>query len=380
MPPQSPGQDCSYLDGVERLAAAVGADEPARARASARRSAHVVAVCDGIQRAATGDGPVAVADYGATAEPVPAPVVRPAGPDSRPDGTQSRSLRLPRIGFGCSRYRGDEYVDRVDAIETALDAGYRLLDSAELYGNEHRIGGLLAAPGAPDRDALFVLGKVWRTNHDHVVEACAGSCEELGVDAFDCYTLHWPEAWAYQGSLRRLAEKPVDEREALTFPRTDGDIETADVSLVEAWANLETVYDRGWARTLGLCNVSRAQIERVLDAGRVRPSVVQVERHPYQPRHDLVEFCHDRGIRVIAHSPLSAPGLLSEPVLESIAGERGLSPAGVVVAWNATDGVVPIPASNDREHIVENLAAAGEVLSDEECERIAALADPDFER
>ncbi|WP_054583061.1 aldo/keto reductase [Halolamina pelagica] len=380
MPPGTPGRDSTHLDGVERFAASLADGQ--RPRETARRGAHVVAICGAIEEAAAGTGPVSVGDDGVTAAPSPAPVVRP-DPDRRrspPDAADS-AIRLPAVGFGCSRYRDGEYVDRAESIATALDAGYRLLDSAELYGNEHRIGDLLAAPGAPDREALFLVGKVWNTNHGHAVEACTGSLDELGVDAFDCYMLHWPDSWAYQGPLDRLAEKPTAEAEALTFPEDeDGGRATADLSLAESWRNLEAVQEQGLARTLGLSNVDREQLETVLAAARVRPAIVQVERHPYQPRTELVEFCHERGIRVLAHSPLSAPGLLSEPALQEIAAERGCSPAEVVVAWNVTEGVVPIPSSNDPEHLVANRHAGRLRLDAAERERIATLADPTFER
>jgi alcohol dehydrogenase (NADP+) len=288
---------------------------------------------------------------------------------------------LPPIGFGTSRYRDGEYVDRVDSIATALDAGYRLFDVAELYGNEHRIGDLLSAPGAPDRDGLFLFGKVWNTNHDHVVEACEGSLQELGLDAFDAYALHWPEAWAHQGPLRRLDERPVETQERLTFPGDEsGAPATIDLSLAESWRNLERASDRGLTRSLGVCNVSLEQLRTILSTARVPPAVVQVERHPYRPRTDLVEFCHDHGIRVVAHSPLSAPDLLEESVLREIGAEYDLSPAGVVIAWNVSQGVVPIPSSTEASHVVDNLAAAGTRLSSSDLTRIDALRDPDFER
>jgi len=386
-PPDAPTEPYEYVDAVERLAATVEAGSPSRA--GGRRGAHVVAVCNTIETAAEEGGPVAVDDYGATAYPPPAPVVRPAVSDGgdAADGEATRAgpsaIRLPAVGFGCSRYRDGEYVERADSVATALDAGYRLLDSAELYGNEHRIGELLDAPGAPDRERVFLLGKAWRTNHrrEHLLAACAGSREELGIDAFDCYALHWPSALEHRGELNRLAEEPVARQEALTFPEDEGgEPATADVSLATAWRNLEAVRERGWARTLGICNVSRAQLETVLETGSVEPALVQVERHPYRPRDDLVDFCHERGIRVVAHSPLSAPGLLDEPVLRSIGADRGLSPAEVVVAWNAGRGVVPIPASTAESHVVANLAAGGVRLSADEQSRIDALRDPDFER
>ncbi|MDT3437899.1 aldo/keto reductase [Haloarcula sp. 1CSR25-25] len=377
-PAQHPTRPYRYLDPVESLAASVSRGSPSRE--TGRRGAHIVAVCNAIETAAETGGPVPVSDYGAAADPVPAPTVTPNG---ERDSGREQSIRLPPIGFGCSRYRDGTYVDRADSVAAALDAGYRLLDTAELYGNEHRIGRLLAAPGAPDRRRVFLLGKVWRTNHrrEHMVTACRGSLEELGIDAFDCYALHWPGAWAHRGPLARLAEKPVEQQEALTFPEDEaGDIETASVPLQRAWANLETLHERGWTRTLGLCNVSRAQLETVLETATVRPALVQVERHPYQPQSDLVEYCHDQGIRVVAHSPLSAPGLLDEPVLADIAEAYDCSPAGAVLAWNVTQGVVPIPSSTTPPHIVENLAAAGQRLDAEACARIDALQQPDFER
>jgi alcohol dehydrogenase (NADP+) len=201
------------------------------------------------------------------------------------------------------------------------------------------------------------------------------------VDAFDCYTLHWPDAWAYQGPLERLAERPVAEMEALAFPEDeDGERARADTTLAESWANLEAVHEHGLARTLGVCNVSRDQLRTVLETGTVPPALVQIERHPYQPRTDLVEFCHDRGIRVVAHSPLSAPGLLEESVIADIAAERDWSPAEVVLAWNVSEGVVPIPSSTGPDHVVANLAAGRLRLDRDDRERLAALADPTFER
>ncbi len=379
VPPTSPSGELTYLDAVERLAASVVDGAPSRS--GGRRGAHVVAVCNAIEAAAETGGPIEIPDYGAESDPLFAPTVTPIRRDHADSGDSS--IRLPPIGFGCSRYRDGEYVDRAGSIATALDAGYRLLDSAELYGNEHRIGELLAAPGSPDRERVFLLGKVWRTNHrrEHLLEACAGSREELGIDAFDCYTLHWPSALAHRGELSRLTELPVERQEALAFPENaDGDLETADVPLSTAWRNLEAAYERGWAHTLGVCNVSRSQLETILETGTVLPSIVQIERHPYRPQDDLVSFCHERGIRVLAHSPLSAPGLLEEPVLADIGADWGLSPAGVVLAWNVTRGVVPIPSSTTHTHIVANLAAAAERLSPEACARIGSLRDPEFER
>lgn len=169
----------------------------------------------------------------------------------------------------------------MESIATAYDAGYRLFDSAELYGNEERIGDLLDAPGTPDRDGFFLVSKVWNTNHEHLVEACEESLDALGVDTLDCYMLHWPDAWTYRGPLRNLAAKSPAEQEALTFPTDDdGTRATADSSLPETWQRLETLVDRGRTRTLGLCNVSLDQLTTVIDVARVLPAIVQIESIP----------------------------------------------------------------------------------------------------
>ncbi|RLM54107.1 alcohol dehydrogenase [Halobellus sp. Atlit-31R] len=409
-PHPSPRRERPYLAGPERLAAAIDRGTPSTG--GARRAAHVVAVCNAIERAADGDGTASVpggeglspaidaAESGrvtSSARPVRPPAraagtTPPPDDDAQADATRrsppertaagrDAAVRLPPVGFGCSRYRDGEYVDRIDSIATAVDAGYRLLDSAELYGNESRIGDLLDAPGAPDREGLFLLSKVWNTNHEHVAEACEGTLAELGVDALDSYLLHWPDAWAYQGPLSELASLPPAEQEALTFPTDDdGDPARADTSLVETWRRLETLHDRGLTRTLGVCNVSLAQLETILEHARVPPAIVQIESHPYQPRTELVRACHARGIRVLAHSPLSAPGLLDEPVLADIAADHGVSPAAVAVAYHVDRGTVPIPASNDPDHVVANLAAARLRLTDADRDRLATLEDPEFER
>ena len=374
-----PRNERPYVAGPERLAAAVRRGQ--RPTAGARRGAHVVAVCNAVEAAAGSAGPVSVRSFGLGPRTPEGPPVRPAddGTHAEREG-RNHAVRLPPVGFGCSRYRDGEYVDRVDSVATALDAGYRLLDAAELYGNEARIGNLLDAPGTPDREALFLVSKAWNTNHAHLAEACEGSLDALGVGSLDCYMLHWPEAWAYQGPLSELAELPPDEQEALAFPTEDGERATVERPLTETWADMERLHDRGLARTLGVCNVSLDRLETLLADARVPPAVVQVERHPYQPREALVEACHEWGIRVMAHSPLSAPGLLAEDVLADVAAAHDTTPAAVVLAWNVQRGVVPIPSSNTPEHVVANLAAARLRLTDAERERIATLEDPGFER
>ncbi|MFN1125189.1 MULTISPECIES: aldo/keto reductase [Halobacterium] len=380
-PQPQPRCSRAYAAGPERLADRVAGGCGSSARASARRGAHVVAVCNAIERAATDGGPVAIPEPGVSlARPGQR---RPAPVAAAPSGFQpgGRALRLPPVGFGCSRYRDGTYV--TPAMGAAVDAGYRLFDTAELYGNEWRLGDLVAAPGGPDRESVFLVGKPWRTNHGpgDLREACTGSLDELGVAAFDCYALHWPGAWAHRGTLTRLSERPVEEQERLTMPTAaDGTPARAPHSLVDTWRRMEALHDDGLARSLGVCNVTLPQLAGLTDAARVRPALVQVECHPYRPRDALVSWCHRHGVRVVAHSPLSAPGLLDEPVVHAVADEHGVSPATAVLAWHCTRGVVPIPSTTTREHVVANLAAPRHPLTDDQRDRMAGLADPAFQR
>jgi alcohol dehydrogenase (NADP+) len=341
------------------------------------RAAHTVAVIEAIQEAAeTGDS-VSVSAFQFECPMPPNGDTITSVPAARDDSM------LPPIGIGCSRYRDGTYVERIDSIEDALDAGYRLLDMAELYGNERAIGDLLDESGSPDRETLFLLSKVWNTNHrpQHVREACEQTLDRLGTDQLDCYMVHWPTAWKHQGQLGELKERPVEEAEALTFPTDeDGEPLEAGVSLAETWRAMERLVEDGLTTHLGISNVDREQLGDLLETAEVPPQIVQVESHPYQPRTALVEFCQDRGIEVMAAAPLSADGLLSEPVLEEIAAEHGVSTAQVVLRWNIERDVVPIPSSTDREHVLENVDCFRFELSEDECRRVDELCDPDFER
>ena len=357
-----PSREQSRLEAVERLADAIRRDAPDRT--TARRGAHVVAVCAAIERAAESGGSVAVASDVPTG-------TRPRR-GWRPDEARNgATLHLPPIGFGCSRYRDGDYV--TPALGAAIDAGYRLFDTAELYGNEWRLGDLLAGSGGPDRETVFLLGKPWRTNHGpgHLEQACRGSLTELGIEAFDCYALHWPGAWEHTSRLRRLSERPVTEQERLTFPTDEsGEPARAAHTLPETWRRMEALVDAGLTRTLGVCNVTLPQLAALVDRARIPPALVQVESHPGEPRTALVRWCHDHGIRVVAHSPL--PGALrGDPVVGSIAQRHDLTPTAVLLAWQVQRGVVPIPTTTDREHVVENLAAARHRLDEAAIEQLS---------
>ncbi len=366
MPPAHPGDAGSrtHLDGVERFAAAVAAGR--RPRRTARRGAHVVAVCAAVEAAAAGDGPVAVEDFGVEPALPAAPTVRPAsesvgdggipaeGGDAADAGEPGRraALRLPRVGFAPPVDAEDGAGDG-DPLAAALDAGFRLLDLAAPDVDRERAARTLAAPGTPDRDGLLVL--------DGTDDPGTALGDDGSVDA---------GSTADSGTADAGVPGPAGGADCLVLAA-----DAIDGPLGDAWRDLERARDRGEARTLGVAGVDADGLERVLDAGTAPPALVRAAVHPYRPRSALVERCHELGIRVVGRPTPPPSGLLDEPAVRAVAERRDLSPAAVVPAWNAARGVVPTVSERDPERIVDALAAGAEVLTTDERARLDDLAD-----
>jgi diketogulonate reductase-like aldo/keto reductase len=284
-------------------------------------------------------------------------------------------MRMPPIGFGCSPFRpGGRRVDLTGAVRAALAAGYRLFDLAELYGNERAVGGELCGAQAPPRRELFLTGKVWRTNFRPAAlrEACESSLQRLGVDAFDLYLLHAPEAWHHVAPLRDPEELGWEELERRAVPRgAEGAPEIDEVPLAETWGAMQELARRGLVERIGVSNFGPAQIEAL---GAEPPTANQVAGSPYQPDDETAGWCRQRGIRLMVHSPLSAPGLLAEPLLAELAGRHRCAPAQIVLRWNLQRGGVPLPSSTDTSHILANLRALDLELAAADMAAVDSLA------
>jgi len=272
--------------------------------------------------------------------------------------------RCPPMGFGCSPYRpGGRRVDLEGPVRVALAAGYRLFDLAELYGNERAVGRALRGSRG-----LFLVGKVWRTNFrpEALREACESSLRRLGFDAFDLYLLHAPEAWKRLGPLGDPGEIGWEELERRAMTQ-----EPDDVPLRETWEAMEELKSRGLAGAVGVSNFAREQIEAL----GALPAANQIESSPYRPHEETAGWCRERGIALMAHSPLSAPGLLDEPILAELAARHGCPPAAVALRWNLQRGLVPLPSSTDPGHIVENLRALEIELDAREMAAVGSLIE-----
>jgi diketogulonate reductase-like aldo/keto reductase len=257
---------------------------------------------------------------------------------------------IPVVGFGTLI---PDLAETKQATKTALEVGYRHLDCAERYGNEDAVGEALREAfdaGTVAREDMFVTTKLWNTNHrpDRVRPALDASCRRLNVDYVDCYLIHTPYAFA-----------PGDDQD----PRDEhGDvIYDEGVTLVETWQALERLVDDGVCKSIGVSDISLDKLREIVAAARIKPDVVQVESHPYLPEWELLDFCQQNGIVLLAFAPLghaSKPNLLEDPVITAIAEQVHISPAQVALSWAAQRGTAFLTTSRKPQRIQENYEIA----------------------
>ena len=262
----------------------------------------------------------------------------------------NNGVDLPAIGFGVFQTPADV---TQSAVEEALRAGYRMIDTAASYGNEREVGAAIAASGV-DRSELFIQTKVWVTNYsyDGALHAFDVSTRKLGVDTVELYLLHQP--------------LPQD------FDAT-----------ADTYRALERLLDEERVRAIGVCNFSPAHLDAVLPRLSVVPAVNQVEVHPYYNQPALRAVHAERGIATQAWSPLGGvymymPGLprrnvLADPIITGLAERHGKTAAQVVLRWHLDGGRSAIPKSVRPERIAENLDVFGFALTADEIAAIDSL-------
>ncbi|WP_438768089.1 2,5-didehydrogluconate reductase DkgB [Kushneria sp. TE3] len=259
---------------------------------------------------------------------------------------------IPDIGLGTYRLKGQEVID---SVTTALELGYRHIDTAQVYGNEAEVGQAIADSGVA-RDEIFLTTKIWtdRFYHDDLIKSLEESLERLGTDYVDLVLLHWPS--------------PDNE-----------------VPVAESIGALAEAKSRGLTRNIGVSNFTMAQLDEVLGVeGGDQIVTNQIEVHPFLANKALVEHCREKGVRVTGYMPLAVGKVMEDDTLKRIADDHDVTPAQIALAWVAARDIVVIPSSTKRAHQQSNLDAMKVSLSNNEIERINALdrgeriANPSF--
>lgn len=260
--------------------------------------------------------------------------------NTQPSITLSSGVAIPQLGFGVWQVTDDQ---APDAVGTALRTGYRHIDTAEGYANEHGVG-IAVAEAAVERDEVFVTTKLRGPSHgrERAQAAFADSRAALGLDVVDLFLIHWPQ------------------------PGVD--------LYVETWQTFIELREQGLVRSIGVSNFLPEHLQRLIDETGVAPDINQVELHPYLAQRELREFHAAHGIATEAWSPLGQGGpLLGDPVIASIAQRLGHTPAQIVIAWHLAIGNVVIPKSVTPARIEENFASLQVTLTDDDVAAISAL-------
>ncbi|MDQ4033787.1 MAG: aldo/keto reductase [Actinomycetota bacterium] len=254
--------------------------------------------------------------------------------------TLNNGVRIPQLGFGVFQVP----VEQTEAVvSTALEIGYRSIDTAVAYQNEEGVGRAIASSGLA-RDEVFVTTKLWNADHgyDQALRAFDASLNRLGFDSVDLYLIHWP------------------------VPATD--------RYVETWKALEKLASDGRARAIGVSNFGVEHLRRLVDETGTVPAVNQVELHPYFQQTDLRAEHAEHGIATEAWSPLGQGGaLLSDATITRLADRHGVTPAQVVLRWHLQLGNIVIPKSANPARMRQNLDVFGFELSAEDLSAIADL-------
>jgi len=266
--------------------------------------------------------------------------------------TLNNGVQIPQVGLGVFQTKEGEEVER--AVNVALEVGYRLIDTAAIYGNERGTGKAIKESGIP-REDIFITTKLWNANHayDAALRAFDESLEKLDCDYIDLYLIHWP------------------------LPMYG--------LYTEAWSALEKLYEDKRVRAIGVSNFKPHHLEELLKNAKVVPAVNQIELHPMLQQKETRAFCDEHGIVIESYSPLMQAGeAIEHPIIAKLAKKYGKTPAQLILRWHVQSGFVVIPKSIRAERIQENFDLFDFELSCEDMQSIETMdagkrigADPD---
>jgi len=265
----------------------------------------------------------------------------------------NNGLTIPHLGWGVMQIASEQMTE---AFNTALDAGYRLIDTAQAYGNEEGLGAAIAQAAVP-RAELFITTKLANSEQgrDRTLKAFEASMQRLRLDVLDLFLIHWP------------------------LPMFD--------DYVETWKTLEEIHASGRVRSIGVSNFTQKHLRRLFGETSIVPVLNQVELHPRFPQDELREFHARHNILTQSWSPLERGGgmlggsgdtgkhsLLEEPIIVELANEKSVTPAQMVLRWHVQLGNVPIPKSANPRRMKENIEVFGFQLTEDDMRQMAELS------
>lgn len=248
---------------------------------------------------------------------------------------------IPQLGFGVFQI---DPADTVAAVTTALEVGYRHIDTAEMYGNEKEVGEALRSSGIA-REEVYVTSKLNNGFHrpEDAERAFEKTLSDLGLDKIDLFLVHWPLPTRYDGDF------------------------------VSTWRTMASFVEDGRAASVGVSNFQPAHLQRIVDETGVVPVINQVEVHPYFTNEEVRAANAEHGIATEAWSPIAQGGVLDDPVISEIAEAKGKSTAQVTLRWHIERGDIVFPKSVTRSRVEDNFDLFDFSLTDDEVARISAL-------
>lgn len=247
---------------------------------------------------------------------------------------------MPAIGFGTWHLKGDE---ARQATLHALKTGYRLIDTAAIYGNEKAVGAAVLESGI-EREDIFITTKLWSDDlgYESALEAFDRSLKALDLEYIDLYLIHWP----------------------------------ANIKRLDAWRAMHELELEGKAKNIGVSNFTVEHLKELQEKTNIKPAVNQVEFHPhiYSEQKELLRYCDDNGIIVEAYSPLAQGDLIDHPVVREVAELVGVTTGQVLIRWAIEHETVPIPKSANSERIEENYDVFNFELSSQDMEKLDSIS------
>lgn len=250
--------------------------------------------------------------------------------------TLNNDIGIPLLGFGTYKLNNQE---TTKVVSTALQCGYRHIDTASYYNNEEAIGTAIKTSGIP-REDLFLTSKVWNSQqgYENTLKAFNESIKKLGTDYLDLYLIHWPT--------------PMQK---------------------ETWRAMEKLHKEGYIRSLGVSNFTVKYLQDLLQSAEVKPVLNQVEFHPYLVQKDLINYCRQENIHMEAWSPLMRGGILNIDLLKDLSVKYNKSIPQIVLRWDIQMGFSTIPKTTSRERMLENMNIFDFEIEEEDISRITSL-------